>query len=688
MWTRFRSRLKFLFFAILMSGSVATAQNAARLPLYLSLEQRLELTLALEIATGTIEQKKAATLFLADRIEARQQQAQVVNVATFEDFLTAFRGQWPNTQSMSLDLQYLRKQDIPGKRVFLAPDPKIQASINNYINNQPVRLRKQLGQMGVSETVLNKVISMSPSATPIDLIEASRGFYEASIHEASRVAGDFIDTYFKDMSDKALKIVIRTVFTTYYFEIGTDSKKLIASSLLGSDLRADPLSHFLTLIINSGPILQKTLQVVAKKDGIPEEMKAVLSKLEDGARSVPWIQVEEILEANKDAYKFKSVNQRTLGVGSMAQVHLAELLIPLADDNVVVRFIKPGAPERVNEDERVLKEIARRLDANKDYRNTGAPKMSPLVKNITNTVRVELSIPGTIERQKKAGEVYEKTFQAKVGGKNVQFSYHAPHVIESNVPNDLHVQERVRGKKLEVAVSDLPNAGELKRAIAEKTAEMFFKELLLGSGFYHADFHQGNFLVDKISNGKFVINILDYGMGGTLTRQMQEDLLKVSAAISLNKADKIAEIYWNMSEKSENQITREEFYKLVREKAADLKQRRVIWPDDAWISLIVDKGLALPFDLINLNRAILTMAEVLKNGKSKETINTISKKVVMSAPIRLLKILFKGKFSVADVMRLGFTKPEIDRSAGVADPIADNEIKKESPAVSCKAVYQ
>jgi predicted unusual protein kinase regulating ubiquinone biosynthesis (AarF/ABC1/UbiB family) len=477
--------------------------------------------------------------------------------------------------------------------------------------------------------------------------------------------------------------MVRTIFTHYYAKLGADSQKQIVSALLGSNLEATPIEHFMTALQNSGPQLQKLLQIVAIQSDLPTEMEKVLKQLEDGVRKVPTIQSGPIFAAEQANYDFRSIEENPLGVGSMAQVHSSELEGPGGTTlPAVARFIKPGMAERVEEDNRVLSEIANDiLDRDPQYRATGSPRVGPLIEDLSNTVRAELSLPATIARQKQAVQVYEKSFNIKTRGRTLKISYHVPRVIPSKGPSQLHVQERVRGKKLDKALADVADAAEIKRLLAEKTADLFFHEVLVGSGFYHADLHQGNFLVDKVSDNEFVVNLLDYGMGGTLTRDMQEKLIVLSSALYLNKVKTIVDIFWEISNKDKNRIDRETFAKRVDEQVRNLRARNVVWSDSTWTTFAIDQGLALPYDFINMNRAFIIIGKMLERGGSKETAGSMATKAVLSHPFRALWILaVKGRFSLAELYRLQFSRAQVD-SIGYISKMSPEELDKRDAAL-------
>ncbi len=93
----------------------------------------------------------------------------------------------------------------------------------------------------------------------------------------------------------------------------------------------------------------------------------------------------------------------------MAQVHRAKILIDGRSQDVVVRFIKPGIADRVQEDDQ---------DA-------------------------------TIARQKTAKSVYEKEVLLKSPKYKTNLQFHVPRVYESAGKSKLMVQEMIFGRKLD-----------------------------------------------------------------------------------------------------------------------------------------------------------------------------------------------------------------------------------------------
>jgi ubiquinone biosynthesis protein len=83
--------------------------------------------------------------------------------------------------------------------------------------------------------------------------------------------------------------------------------------------------------------------------------------------------------------------------------------------------------------------------------------------------------------------------------------------------------------------------------LAEELFKAYLKQVLV-DGFFHADPHPGNvFLTD---NGHLAL--LDLGMIGHITPDMQESLLKLLLAISEGKSEEAADIVIHLSEKCED----------------------------------------------------------------------------------------------------------------------------------------
>ncbi|WP_374073694.1 AarF/UbiB family protein [Bdellovibrio bacteriovorus] len=661
-------QLKFILIGIVFVFKFAWAATPESTGLFLAFEQRLALTYAL-MAQGESAEKKEEILSRAKNYfkGVYQTQAQTVKVKNFNEFLTRFRGEWPNTHSVEMDLNIIEKQGPRAMKTFVADSPRVQRQIDQYIEWQLNQLKssaegKAEGKLqieGLGAQVL--ALAQNPAGQKIAeqwVLNESDAILSDRMKELDRVGEKMAESSFAQQQDATMRIFMQTMFSEYFSRLSPASKKLIVSSYLGGDLNISDIKKFEVMVQNSGPQLQKLLQVVARQADLGPEMLEVFRGLENSVRPVPWVQVDEILKNEKNNYKFTYFERKALGVGTMAQVHRAKITVDGERHDVVVRFIKPGIEARVAEDSKILSAVAEILDSNPEFRKTGAPKLGPVVADITATVTAELSQEDTIARQKLAKTRYEKTVLMKTPEYKNFIEFHVPKIYDGKGKSEFMVQELVIGKKLDkeaaIFVDTIP---ELKKSVIEHMSRVWAYEVLFGGGFYHSDLHQGNFMI-RVTEPKIYVNILDYGMGGILSEHLQRQVMVLGAGTELKNPELIARAFWKISDKSQNTVNETQFRSLVNERLNLIVSGKETKASlEHWTAWAMDNGLKLPYEFISLNRGIVIVNKLLADSGSPLTVTSLMKSLAKSNPVVMYKrLVVEEKISHKDLIKLGWSE--------------------------------
>lgn len=668
--------MKFLLPGLLVFLGAFSAR--AEEPLYLSFEQRLFLSIAVDTVTSPAARRARLVEAMNGLREEGRQAVEKIRVTSFEQFLDAWRGQWPETNSLSLDLDLILRRKPSLRRSFIAADPALQARVDAYIASQPQKvLRLAQPMIGAALAAVDR----DPQRALSDLVESAPAFLQAQSARIEETIGRLMESAFAGSSDPLLRLGMKTVFSRYYSQLGLESKARLATALLGTDLKSDMNGFFSVFLQNSGPQVQKMVQVVARMGTLDPKIAALFKTLENDVKPVPFSQVRDIVAREKGFFDFVSFDEKPLGVGTMAQVHRAVLRRDGRDIPVVVRFLKPGIAARVEEDHRILSVIAAEIDRNPEFQASGVPKLSPLIEEITNTVRAELDVESTIQRQVEAKKAYESTRRAVgVSRQPLLFHFRVPQVYRTADGSQLHVQELVSGRKLETVAEELkPAIPDFSRLLAQETARLWIQEALFGSGFYHSDLHQGNFLID-VRETDITVSLLDYGMSGRLSRDMQEKMLLLSAALSLEKEKLIAEAFLGLSDAGKTKVTTDVLTKAVAEELRDIRAGRK--PERGlmeWTAFMMDHGVALSYDLINLNRGAGIIEQMLKETGSAKGFSDISMEQAFKNPVRVAGILLKNGISLKELARLG-----LSGNPGIK---LQTTLGQQPGAVRCEAVF-
>jgi predicted unusual protein kinase regulating ubiquinone biosynthesis (AarF/ABC1/UbiB family) len=642
---------KFFLFAVIFFVQLCWAGDIPQV-LYLSFDQRLVISYGVQ-SMGLTEAELQNLLARATQFYKKRSAlpVEIIQVSDFDQFLSGWRGEWPNTHRLDLDLSILENSETPrGFKIFKATTPELQKKIDDYISIERDTILKLFKSQFASEQLDLKNVNSVSSAQDRALAVFEKQFDQVQNISTNLMQSESTDT--QDPSERAFGLAVRSFFSQYFKNLGLDSKKRIVSAMLGENINLSDAEKFEVAVQNSGPLLQKLLQVMARQTNLPPTLKTVAVKVENAVKPVPWVLVKGILSPEKSGFRFDSISEKPLGVGSMAQNHKAVL----RGQTVVARFIKPDIEQEIDQDTQILSEVAKGLDANPEYIKTGAPKMSPLIDDIAEGVRNELDIDATIKNQVRALSVYTADIWVKTSTGQQLIQFRVPKIISPDksalTPTRVMVQEFAEGSKLDEALGDSPHDVELKRILVEALAELWTDRLLFGGDhegyFYHADPHQGNYLV-KISSALKTI-LLDYGMAGNLTVEQRNYLILFGIAVRERKLDLITESLWNLSITDKNSMTFENFKQKSQEFSIANPKAGMV----DWTAFAVNAGLKLHPDFVNMNRGMIIFNKTLAEYASDKTVTDFMKKSLRHHPGESIMLMSKvGNMKWYEILKVG-----------------------------------
>ena len=657
--------------SVLMLAMLVTRAYASDV-VYMSYEQRLAYAymLAMSGQSDAVKTELAGRLF--QRVDQIFQAGEkVIEVTSFDEFLLKSKGAWPETGSVLKDLEIIERTQAEGYNRFESKDPQVQQRISDYLEAQKEYLKKMNAngnpvQMDSVQlfAMVGKARIQGEEKNKKDFVEHFNQKIEPEIQkqlsQMENIGEKISQSGQMNFKDEGMKVLIETLVGEYYKRMSSSSKKNILLGLSGENLKSSDMDKFQVMVLNSGPQYQKLFQILIRDGGLSPELLEVFKRLESDVRAVPPVLVKELIEAEKTNYRWKSYELKPLGVGTMAQVHKAVLKKEGRggkEQMVVVRFLKPGIEDKVLEDKRILSEIAPIVDANPAYKKSGMPKLTDLVSEISRTVEAELSLEDTINRQKDGRKAYQRNYVMDFQKHKIPLHINVPGIIESkNGKSNLMVQELVIGDKLDkvygVYNQEIP---DLKKRLVEEVALMWMDQILFREGFYHSDLHQGNFLVD-LTDPKITLSVLDFGMGGTLSRQTQQKIIMLGFALELMNAKLIADMYWNMGDPAQHKISREDFNRKVESKV-----RRMYYGKtkelgvEGWTSWALDLGLHFPYEFINLNRGMAILNKSLKEADSEMTMKDIAKKASKKHLRELFDLIrADGRIQIKELLKFGW----------------------------------
>ena len=266
-------------------------------------------------------------------------------------------------------------------------------------------------------------------------------------------------------------------------------------------------------------LLIKACQFLGTRaDILPQEYIDILSQLQDRVPPRPYIEVADQIEREIERplrHVFQDIDPQPLAAASLAQVHRARLH---DGREVAVKVQYPEIAELVDVDLANLTfciDLLARAERTLDLRT--------LIRELGKHVRLELDF----EREAQ---------NAKRMRANLQ---HRPDVLVPEIITELStrrllVMEYLPGIRI-TDVEGLAAAGIDKQTVAHKLTEIFCHQILV-DGFFHADPHPGNILVQP---GPRLV-LLDFGLAKDFSPNFARGIVQLTSAILAQDRDAMA----------------------------------------------------------------------------------------------------------------------------------------------------
>ncbi len=263
-----------------------------------------------------------------------------------------------------------------------------------------------------------------------------------------------------------------------------------------------------------GPTYVKLGQILSSRsDVLPEKWVDELSKLQDDVPAFPYDEVREVFleEFGKPPeeiyYEFDPI---PVAAASIGQVHRARLH---SLQKVVVKVQRPGIKRQVESDIEIIREVARLFETRTAWGKQYG--ILAIVNEFAETLKAEM------DYQIEAANANRLLRNME----NVQGVY-VPLTFPDMSTSRILTMEAVAGIKID-NLEALDEAGVDRKKVADVLIHSIFKQVLM-DGFYQADPHPGNFLVESTTG---TINYIDLGMMGVLGSGQRDLLSDIVLAI-------------------------------------------------------------------------------------------------------------------------------------------------------------
>lgn len=346
-----------------------------------------------------------------------------------------------------------------------------------------------------------------------------------------------------------------------------------------------------------GPTFVKLGQILSSRpDLLPEAYLKALSRLQDKVKPFAFEEVEQTIVQElgvRLSKAFAEFEREPVAAASLGQVHKARLRDGRA---VVVKVQRPGIRQQIIDELQVLDEIAAMLEHTKSGKRYQVQKIfDEFRKTLVNE----------LDYQKEAGNM------SQLGQNLKEFpNIRVPQPINGYTTRSVLTMEYVSGRKI-TDITPLARLDINGEALAEELFRAYLKQVLV-DGLFHADPHPGNvFLTDDSK-----VALLDLGMVGRTTAQLQDHLVKMLMAISEGKSEVACDIAIQISqptdEFNETEFRRQTGTLIAEQKDNRLKQLDVGKVVLAMTRIAGDNGLYVPTELTMLGKTLLQLDEIGK----------------------------------------------------------------------------
>ncbi len=279
------------------------------------------------------------------------------------------------------------------------------------------------------------------------------------------------------------------------------------------------LVAFRITAVKLGVLMIKLGQFLSSRaDLLPEQALEALSSLQDEVPPAPFSHVVSVIETELGKpveQVFSVLERKCTAAASLGQVHKA--VLASTGEEVAVKIQRPNIDQLVRMDLSTLKFVIWVINR---FVDTGEfIDLMGVYREFKRTVYEEIDYVTEAANAKRFKEMFKD-----------DPTIYVPSVYEDYTSRRLLVLEWIDGIKIN-DYATLEAEGISRLEVAKRTVSAYFYQFFT-AGFFHADPHPGNIFVlpasklDKLDGVKTapVIAFVDFGMVGTLTKNMKKTL--------------------------------------------------------------------------------------------------------------------------------------------------------------------
>ncbi len=288
-------------------------------------------------------------------------------------------------------------------------------------------------------------------------------------------------------------------------------------------LESSDLARRVRLVLErSGGMFVKFGQIAStRSDLLPETFTEELAKLQSSVAPMTPEQVSTVLESELGEPRetaFASFDEKPLAAASIGQAHRATLH---DGRGVIVKVQRLGLDEIVHRDSAVLSFVARELDRRVEAAHrVGARELAEeLIGSIESELDYGREVTAAITlRENRGGDL----------------GVRIPTVYADLSTNRLLVMDEISGRP--ISEPDALASSPVERHELSRRLLASFLQQIMHDGFYHADPHPGNVMID--ADGE--LWLLDFGACGRLDPVTRDALQGIAIGFSINDSSILA----------------------------------------------------------------------------------------------------------------------------------------------------
>jgi ubiquinone biosynthesis protein len=417
-----------------------------------------------------------------------------------------------------------------------------------------------------------------------------------------------------------------------------------------------------------GPTYIKLGQLLSTRaDILPIAYMEALSRLQDKVGPFPGVEAERIVEDElgvRISKLFDAFEPEPLAAASLGQVHRATL----RDGRpVAVKVQRPGIRRQIMDDLEAFAEVATFIDEHTEMgRRYG-------VTGMLEEFRASLLRELDYNREARNLSVFRRNM-AEYDGIVV------PAPIMDYTTSRVLTMEYIDGVKV-TELSPLRRIELDGDALGDTLFAAYLKQILV-DGIFHADPHPGNVFLTHDDR----IALIDLGMVGYVSEEMQQSLLKLLMAISDGKGEDAASIAAKMGERLEDfdrkRYTREISQLVTMHKDATMGQIDVGRVVVEITRISGENGARQPAELTMLGKTLLNLDRVAVTLSPEFDVNDAIRRNAGSLMQRRMLRQLSPTQALATVLEMNeFVQELPGRLNRTLDRIADNQIRLKVDAI-------